>query len=93
MNAIHTPLSVSISELKRNPTAVIDQAQDQAVVILNHNKPTAYLVPVATYEAMSNQNKKGLASSIRERFAGLQDDNAELEMPSRQDQPREVHFE
>jgi len=44
--------SVSITELKRSPSAIIEQAGDEAVAVLNHNRPAAYLLPAATYEAM-----------------------------------------
>lgn len=44
--------SASISELKKNPSALIQEAQGSAITILNHNKPTAYLIPAATYEAL-----------------------------------------
>lgn len=44
--------SASISELKRNPTALIEQACGEPIVILNHNIPSAYLVPSETYERM-----------------------------------------
>ena len=36
--------SVSITELKRSPSAIIEQAGDEAVAVLNHNRPAAYLV-------------------------------------------------
>jgi antitoxin StbD len=52
MKAVLANCSASISELKRNPTALIDQADGEPVAILNHNKPTAYLIPAATYEAL-----------------------------------------
>lgn len=35
---------VSISGLKKNPAAVIAEAQERQVAILNRNKPVAYLV-------------------------------------------------
>ena len=41
--------SVSITELKRSPSAIIEQAGDEAVAVLNHNRPAAYLVPAAMY--------------------------------------------
>ena len=44
--------SVSITELKRSPSAIIEQAGDEAVAVLNHTRPAAYLLPAATYEAM-----------------------------------------
>ncbi len=52
MELLYTNASVSISELKKNPTAVIEQADGFPVAVLNHNKPAAYLVPVAAFEAM-----------------------------------------
>jgi len=43
----------SISELKRSPARVIEDAVEEgAVAILSHNKPVAYLVDTETYEAM-----------------------------------------
>ncbi|MCW7755486.1 type II toxin-antitoxin system Phd/YefM family antitoxin [Desulfobotulus sp. H1] len=52
METILAPFSASISELKKNPGALIQKADGNPVTILNRNKPTAYLVPAATYEAL-----------------------------------------
>ena len=52
MNSVLANCSVSISELKRNPSALIDQADGEPIAILNHNKPTAYLIPAETYEEL-----------------------------------------
>ncbi len=52
MQRIHARSSVSISDLKKNPSGIITQAQGEAVAILNHNRATAYLVPAASFEAM-----------------------------------------
>lgn len=52
MKAILANCSASISELKKNPSALIDQSEGEPIAILNHNKPTAYLVPAATYEEL-----------------------------------------
>lgn len=54
MSPILSPLSASISELKKNPSQLIEQAGGETVAILNHNKPTAYLVPAAAYEWINN---------------------------------------
>ena len=40
----------SISELKKNPSKLIQDAEGQPVAILNHNTAAAYLVPVKTFE-------------------------------------------
>ncbi|MDB5831448.1 MAG: type toxin-antitoxin system prevent-host-death family antitoxin [Caballeronia sp.] len=52
VDAIHATQSVGISELKLNPTAVIEGADGGAVAILNRNKPVAYLLPADQYEAL-----------------------------------------
>ena len=52
MKAVLASCSASISELKKNPSALIDQAEGEPIAILNHNKPTAYLVPAETYEQL-----------------------------------------
>lgn len=52
MHLIYTPLTASISELKKSPTELIHKAGNQAVSILNHNVPTAYLVPTTLYHQM-----------------------------------------
>lgn len=54
MNPVLSPYSASISELKKNPSQLIEQAGGETVAILNHNKPTAYLVPAETYEWINN---------------------------------------
>lgn len=52
MNTILSNYSASISELKKSPSSVIEEAGDEAVAILNHNKASAYLVPAQTYEKL-----------------------------------------
>lgn len=52
MEQILSDSSISITELKRNPSAVIDEAGDEPVAVLTHNKPSAYLVPAATYRRL-----------------------------------------
>ncbi|MRW93339.1 type II toxin-antitoxin system prevent-host-death family antitoxin [Duganella sp. FT80W] len=44
MDTILAPASVGISELKANPTAVLEAAGGQPVAILNRNKPVGYLL-------------------------------------------------
>lgn len=43
---------VSVSELKKNPSAVIGGAQGGPVAVLNHNRVMGYVVPAAAFEAM-----------------------------------------
>jgi antitoxin StbD len=50
MKQILSSCSASISELKKNPTALLNEAEGSPIAILNHNIPTAYLIPADTYE-------------------------------------------
>ena len=50
MKTVLANCSASISELKKNPTALINESDGEPIAILNHNQPTAYLVPAETYE-------------------------------------------
>ena len=50
MKQVLSSCSASISELKKNPTALLNEAEGCPVAILNHNIPAAYLVPAETYE-------------------------------------------
>jgi len=57
--------SVSITELKRSPSAIIEQAGDEAVAVLNHNRPAAYLIPAALYmRQMALLETAGLREAI-----------------------------
>ena len=55
MQTIHATTTVSISDLKKNPSEVIKRSQGAPVAILNHNRTTAYLVPAEAFEAMIEQ--------------------------------------
>ncbi len=52
MQRVEAAVAVSVYELKKNPTAIVDGAAGAAVAILNHNRIMAYMVPAGTYEAM-----------------------------------------
>ena len=55
MKAVLANCSASISELKKNPSALIEQAEGEPIAILNHNRPTAYLIPAETYEQLMDR--------------------------------------
>lgn len=68
MESVLANCSASISELKKNPTALIEQSDGEPIAILNHNKPTAYLIPAATYELLLEQiEDQQLGVIVRER--------------------------
>jgi antitoxin StbD len=52
MEAILADASISITELKRNPSAVIEAADGESIAVLVHNRPSAYLVPADTYKRL-----------------------------------------
>lgn len=68
MELIYADASTSITELKKNPKAIIDQAEGFPVAILNHNRPAAYLVPAAAFEALMDKLEDvELAQIVRDR--------------------------
>jgi len=52
MQPILANYTASITELKRSPTQLPEEAGNEAIAILNHNVASAYLVPSALYEKM-----------------------------------------
>ena len=70
MTQILAKYTVSISELKKSPSSVIEEAGNEAVAILNHNKPSAYLVPGTLYEKMMDIiDDYYLAKEVQERLS------------------------
>lgn len=57
--------SVSITELKRSPSAVLEQAGSEPVAVLNHNRPAAYLLPPHVYESMLERLNADLRQAIQ----------------------------
>ncbi len=50
MQRVEANLSASISDLRKSPSSLVEDANGEAVAILNHNRVMAYLVPAETYE-------------------------------------------
>ncbi len=70
MRLVLADISASITELKKNPSALLKRASGEPVVILNHNKPTAYLIPAEAFESLMDQLENlELALMVRERKA------------------------
>ncbi len=68
MRQVLSSCSASISELKKNPTALLNAAEGAPIAILNHNTPSAYFVPAETYEWLINKLEDfELAQIVRER--------------------------
>lgn len=68
MQRVEASVAVSVSDLKKSPTAVMDDAQGEAVAVLNHNRIVAYMVPADVYETMLEQlDDLYLAELVKER--------------------------
>ncbi len=68
MERLYARASVSISDLKKNPSRIIHEAEGSPVAVLNHNKPSAYLVPAEAFEAlMEKLEDYELARIVEER--------------------------
>ncbi len=52
MQVVYAEKTVSVTELKRNFSAILSQAEDDPVAVLNHNRPEAYLLSAAHYERL-----------------------------------------
>lgn len=55
---VHTVLAdvtTSISELKKNPMAVVEQGGGFPVAVLNRNQPAFYCVPAEAYELLMDK--------------------------------------
>ena len=49
-NLVLAEICTGISELKKNPMAVIENSKGKPVAILNRNQPVFYAVPASTWE-------------------------------------------
>jgi antitoxin StbD len=68
MQNIFADVTVSVSELKKNPTAVMADAQGKPVAVLNHNRVMGYMVPAELYEAiMERLEDMELAALVKAR--------------------------
>jgi antitoxin StbD len=55
MIRLYSNQCATISELKANPNSILEQSGGNPVLILSHNKPITYLVPVETFEQMQKE--------------------------------------
>ncbi len=70
-HAIYAASTVTITELKRDPYSVIEEAGKSAVAILQNKRASAYLVPAETFEALIDKLEDlELAAIARQRHGG-----------------------
>lgn len=70
MQTLYATQVASISELKKNPTKLINDAHGMPVVILNHNVAAAYLIPAETFEKLMDVvDESELKSIVEQRLS------------------------
>jgi antitoxin StbD len=68
MQSVLADIAVSVSELKKNPSAVMTGGNGSPVAVLNHNRVMGYMVPAELFEAMLERlDDLDLAQLVRER--------------------------
>jgi len=79
VEAILSDLTISMSEFKKNPAAVLREAHNRPVAVLNHNRAAFYMLEPALFEAMLEEladqelHRKVLAR-MRERAQAIEVD-------------------
>jgi antitoxin StbD len=70
MDTILADRTVSMSEFKRNPAAVLREAKRKPVVVLNHNRPAFYMLEPSLFEAiMEELIDRDLQATVAARLA------------------------
>lgn len=78
MENVLSDLSVSMSEFKKNPAAVLREAGSRPVAVLNHNRPAFYMVEPALFAAMVEE--LGDSDLYRKAAARLADKSRAVEV-------------
>lgn len=55
MENILADVAVSMSEFKKNPAAVLREAKNRPVAVLNHNRAAFYMVEPRLFEALMEE--------------------------------------
>ena len=69
-HAIYAHTTVSMTDLRRNPSGILEDAGDLPVAVLNHNKPTAYLLSAKAYEALLERLEDAELTQVVKRRQG-----------------------
>ena len=70
-HAIYAQTTVSMTDLRRNPSGILEDAGDTPVAVLNHNRPAAYLLSAKAYEALLDRlDDVELTKTVRQRQGG-----------------------
>jgi antitoxin StbD len=66
MEQVLATRSVSITEIKRSPSAVFEQAVSEPVAVLNHSRPAAYLLLPRVYKLILERLNAELRAAIQQ---------------------------
>jgi antitoxin StbD len=68
---IYARTTVSMTDLRRNPSGILEDAGDSPIAVLSHNKPAAYLLSANAYEALLDRLEDAqLSKVVKERQGG-----------------------
>ena len=63
--------TVSVTDLRRNPSGILEDAGDRPVAVLNHNRPAAYLLSASAYQALLEKlDDVSLINAVKTRRGG-----------------------
>jgi antitoxin StbD len=72
MDSILSFHSIGISDLRESPARAFEQAGDEAVVVLNHNRPAGYIVSQALMTRIMDQlADRAVTEKARSRMASI----------------------
>jgi antitoxin StbD len=72
MDTILSSHSIGISDLRESPARVFEQAADDVVVVLNHNRPAGYILSTQLMGRILDQlADRVVTDKARERLATL----------------------
>ena len=79
MEKIYSEVTISMSEFKKNPAAVLRDAKSRPVAVLNHNKAAFYMIEPALFEALleeldDQELHRKVLSSMSERSKAIEVD-------------------
>ena len=70
-HSIYARTTVSMTDLRRNPSGILESAGDLPIAVLNHNKPAAYLLSAKAYEALLERlDDAELTKIVKQRQGG-----------------------
>lgn len=73
MDTLLTSRSIGISDLREAPAKAFEQASDEAVVVLNHNRPAGYIVSTRLMSHILDQlADRAVTHKAQQRVSSLQ---------------------